>query len=152
MHGQDRASLLFRPSVYNENERGAFFIPFADNQQPLHQENRKVEYLIGAIAGLIYGGIVAFLKSRFLWKRSLQSDTPEHIGGVLGASALSFFINVLALALVFFLRNRLPFHWAACLIATAVGVSVLQPYLISRYKPNAAAAEEDNNVTDDTTL
>lgn len=111
-----------------------------------------MEYLIGAIAGLVYGGIVAFLKGRFLWRRSLQSDTPEHLGGVMAASALSFGINVLALALVFFLRNHLPFHWAACLIATAVGVSVLQPYLISRYKPKAVTAGEDNNVTDDSTL
>jgi hypothetical protein len=59
-----------------------------------------VEYLIGAIAGLIYGGIVAFLKGRFLWKRSLESDTPEHLGGVMAASALSFGINVLALAII----------------------------------------------------
>jgi hypothetical protein len=100
-----------------------------------------VEYLIGAIAGLIYGGIVAFLKGRFLWKRSLESDTPEHLGGVMAASALSFGINVLALALVFFLRRVLPFHWAAALIAAAVAVSVIQPYMISRYKPKETAEE-----------
>ena len=98
-----------------------------------------MEYLIGAIAGLIYGGIVAFLKGRFLWKRSLESDTPEHLGGVMAASALSFGINVLALALVFFLRRVLPFHWAAALIAAAVAVSVIQPYMISRYKPKETA-------------
>lgn len=100
-----------------------------------------MEYLIGAIAGLIYGGIVAFLKGRFLWKRSLESDTPEHLGGVMAASALSFGINVLALALVFFLRRVLPFHWAAALIAAAVAVSVIQPYMISRYKPKETAEE-----------
>lgn len=98
-----------------------------------------MEYLIGAIAGLIYGGIVAFLKGRFLWKRSLESDTPEHLGGVMAASALSFGINVLALALIFFLRRVLPFHWAAALIAAAVAVSVIQPYMISRYKPKETA-------------
>ena len=100
-----------------------------------------MEYLIGAIAGLIYGGIVAFLKGRFLWKRSLESDTPEHLGGVMAASALSFGINVLAMALVFFLRRVLPFHWAAALIAAAVAVSVIQPYMISRYKPKETAEE-----------
>ena len=100
-----------------------------------------MEYLIGAIAGLIYGGIVAFLKGRFLWKRSLESDTPEHLGGVMAASALSFGINVLALALIFFLRRVLPFHWAAALIAAAVAVSVIQPYMISRYKPKETAEE-----------
>lgn len=98
-----------------------------------------MEYLIGAIAGLVYGGIVAFLKGRFLWKRSLQSDTPEHLGGVMAASAISFAVNVLALALVFLLRTSLPFHWAACLIAAAVAVSVIQPYMISRYKPKETA-------------
>ena len=98
-----------------------------------------MEYLIGAIVGLIYGGIVAFLKGRFLWKRSLESDTPEHLGGVMAASAISFAVNVLALALIFFLRGVLPFHWAAALIAAAVAVSVIQPYMISRYKPKETA-------------
>ena len=61
------------------------------------------------------------------------------LGGVMAASALSFGINVLALALVFFLRGVLPFHWAAALIAAAVAVSVIQPYMISRYKPKETA-------------
>jgi hypothetical protein len=33
----------------------------------------------------------------------------------------------------------LPFHWAAALIAAAVAVSVIQPYMISRYKPKETA-------------
>ena len=96
-----------------------------------------MEYLIGAIAGLIYGGIVAFLKGRFLWKRSLESDMQKKKKG----SFLKKAASVLALALIFFLRGVLPFHWAAALIAAAVAVSVIQPYMISRYKPKETAEE-----------
>lgn len=102
-----------------------------------------MEYVIGAIAGLVFGGIVAFLKGKFLWKRSLNSDTPEHLGGVMAASAISFAVNVLALALIFLLRTSLPFNWAACLIAAAVAMSVVQPFLVSRYKPKDQTAGMD---------
>ena len=59
-----------------------------------------MEYVIGAIAGLIFGGIVAFLKGRFLWKRGFESDTPEQLGGVMARSAISFLIGNLLYSLI----------------------------------------------------
>lgn len=97
-----------------------------------------MEYVLGAIAGLIFGAVVAFLKARFLWKGRLETDDPTQIGGVMAASALSFFINVAALAVVFLLRGVLPFSWIACLLALGLAMSILNPYFISRYKPREA--------------
>ncbi|MBQ2064018.1 MAG: hypothetical protein II682_05675 [Firmicutes bacterium] len=94
-----------------------------------------MEYVIGAIAGLIFGGIVAFLKGRFLWKKGFESDTPEQLGGVMARSAISFFINVVTLAVVFLARDLVPFHWIACLLGAALAMSVLNPLFIARYKP-----------------
>lgn len=94
-----------------------------------------MEYVIGAIAGLVFGGIVAFLKGRFLWKSRIDSDTPDQLGGVMAASAISFAVNVAVLGVIFLLRAHLPFSWVACLLGAAVSMSVLNPYFISRYKP-----------------
>lgn len=84
-----------------------------------------MEYLIAAIVGLVYGLLVAILKYIFLWKKLVD---PEYYAAIkenqlIARMIISFVTNVVALLLVFFLRNVLPFNFAAAAIATALGLS-----------------------------
>ena len=79
---------------------------------------------------------MAFLKDKLLWDRYLKSDPdPSKAGAIYLRSIISFAVDVAVLALIFLLRGRLPFHWVACIVAAAMILSVLGPYLAARRKP-----------------
>ena len=82
-------------------------------------------YLIAAIVGLAYGLIVAILKYIFLWKKLVDPKYYEAVkeNQLIARMVISFVTNVVALLLVFFLRNVIPFNFAVTAIATALGLS-----------------------------
>ena len=85
-------------------------------------------YAIGAVVGLIWGAIVAFLNSR-ISKKAIEKNTAQAIlAGNLSRSA----IDIIALGAVFLLRNVLPFSFEATLIGTAASLGMLTVYFAYR--------------------
>ncbi len=85
-------------------------------------------YAIGAVVGLIWGAIVAFLNSR-ISKKAIEKNTAQAIlAGNLSRSA----IDIVALGAVFLLRNVLPFSFEATLIGTAASLGMLTVFFAYR--------------------
>ena len=87
-------------------------------------------YIIGAVAGIIFGGTVGSLKSLVIWKKYGVEDTSGYgyqtSGNSIYARAMiSYFVNILTLLAAFLVRNIVPFDGIAFLIATALTLAVM---------------------------
>lgn len=78
----------------------------------------------GAIAGFSYGAIIGLVKYAVLWKNTIKTDREITRGVLYARLGIGYAINIATLFLVFILRNVLPLHFGAILIATAVGLSL----------------------------
>lgn len=78
----------------------------------------------GIIAGFIYGALIGVIKYTALWKNIIKSDKEITTGVLYARLGIGYAINVATLFLIFILRNVLPLHFAATLIAAAVGLSL----------------------------
>ena len=66
-----------------------------------------MEYALGAVAGLIFGGLIGQLKNLFIWKKypreSASSGAEANtVGGLYARAGISYFVNILTLAAAFF--------------------------------------------------
>lgn len=99
-----------------------------------------LEYILGAAAGLILGGLVGQLKNRLIWRKYLRdSDSSSAAqtttaGWLYARAGISYFVNVLTLAAAFLLRNAVPFHGLAFLIGTAAALIIMNKVLIVEQK------------------
>ena len=98
-----------------------------------------MSYGLGAIAGLIFGGIIGQLKNLFIWqsylrKRGAAAAGPDSAGSVYGRAMVSYFVNILTLAAAFFCRNMVPFSGIAFLIGTAVALTIMNKVLAIQQK------------------
>lgn len=92
-------------------------------------------YVIGAAAGLIFGGAVGALKNRFIWGDYLhREDTSGEAGALYGRMFASNISNLITLIIVFFLRNIVPFDGIAFLIGTAVALTLMNKVLSAGQK------------------
>lgn len=96
-------------------------------------------YVVGAIAGLIVGGAIGYLKNLFIWQRYLKESEsaafdPGSIGGVYARAFISYSVNILTLVAVFFARNVVPFDGIAFLIGTAAALAIMNKVLAVRQK------------------
>ncbi len=84
-----------------------------------------MEYVFGAIVGLIYGGLVGFLKYLFLWK-GLANDDDNTISmkTVSIRMIISFVTNFITLIITYFVRDIIPFDFTALAIGTAIALSI----------------------------
>lgn len=92
-----------------------------------------VTYVIGTIAGLIFGGIVGALKNRFIWgeylRKSDDDTSPGEAASLYGRMLASNAVNVVTLLVAFLLRNILPVDGIAFLIGTAVALTIMNRVL-----------------------
>lgn len=94
-------------------------------------------YVFGSIAGLIIGGLAGYLKNRFLWRKytaESSSSDPGQVGGIYARSMISSAVNIATLALVFLVRDIVPFSETAFLIGTAAGLVAMNKVLVFRQK------------------
>ena len=80
-----------------------------------------MKYVYGALAGLVWGALAAFLN----WSISRAALKRNSGGAMLGANAARLAVDLVALGAVFLLRKRLPFSFEGTIIATAVALSML---------------------------
>lgn len=100
-----------------------------------------MNYVLGAVMGLVLGGIVGYLKNRFIWDGYLARDdrAPEDEGKALYSRMLiSNVVNIITLVAAFFVREWLPFHADGIifLIGTAVALAAMNRILSTGQKKN----------------
>jgi len=83
-----------------------------------------LEYILGALAGIIYGGLVGFFKYFFLWKKLLRNDDTVTMKTVSVRLMASYAVNFITLIITYFVRNMIPFDFMAFAIATALALSL----------------------------
>ena len=92
-----------------------------------------VTYVIGAVVGLIFGGIVGAVKNRFIWGEYLRrTDDDASLGeaaALYGRMLASNAVNVVTLLAAFLMRNILPVDGIAFLIGTAVALTIMNRVL-----------------------
>ena len=87
-----------------------------------------MKYVIGAVIGLLWGALVAWLNSQINKKAIEKNSTKD----VMAASIARTVIDIAALGLVFLLRNVLPGNFEATLVGTAASLGLLTVVLAYR--------------------
>ena len=87
-----------------------------------------MKYLIGALAGLVWGALAALLYG-YITKKALDKASDK---AMLLSNALRLVVDIAALGSVFLLRNVLPFSFEAALVGTAASMSILM--IVFAYK------------------
>jgi len=83
-----------------------------------------MSYVIGALAGIAWGGAVGFLNAKLMrYFVSKNSNTMMMV-----STWVKTLVDVAALAVVFLLRKSLPFQLSTCLIGTAITLSMVTMY------------------------
>ena len=100
-----------------------------------------MNYIIGAVAGLIFGGIVGILKNLFIWSRYEKGGKDPHSDpavatGIYARAMISYFVNILTLLVAFLIRNIVPFDGIAFLIATALTLAAMNHMWAFKQKKN----------------
>jgi dipeptide/tripeptide permease len=97
-----------------------------------------MKYVIGAVTGLLWGALVAWLNSR-INKKAIEKNSA---GAMMTASILRTAIDVAALAAVFLLRNVLPGNFEATIVGTAASLGLLTVYFAYRLSKPEKKSEE----------
>lgn len=87
-----------------------------------------MKYVIGAVAGLVWGSLAALLNG-FITKKALDKGNDKLM---LASNFLRMLVDVAALGTVFLLRKVLPFSFEAALVGTAAALSLLM--IVFAYK------------------
>ncbi len=80
-----------------------------------------MNYVFGALAGLLWGALAAFVNLKINQAALKKSSN----AAMLGANTARTAVDLIALGTVFLLRKVLPFSFEATIIATAVSLSLL---------------------------
>ena len=104
-----------------------------------------MNYILGAVAGIVFGGIIGVLKNLFIWSRYEKGGKdpnadPAAAGSIYARAMISYFVNILTLLVAFLVRNIVPFNGIAFLIATALMLSFMNHFMAMKQK-----AELKNN-------
>ena len=90
-------------------------------------------YVIGAIIGLAFGGVVGIVKNHFLWgsyiNRNENTAESGEAGALYGRMIGSNLINIATLLVAFLIRDILPFDGIAFLIGTAAALAIMNRFL-----------------------
>ncbi len=105
------------------------------------------QYLIGGVIGAAFGFAVANI-SAVLTRRSMKKDSAN---AVMAGSMLRTLFDILALLIVYLLRNALPFPFYGVIIGTALGLSVSNIVLAGRMgrKLSEEQAEKKSEIDDE---
>lgn len=87
-----------------------------------------MKYLIGAVIGLIWGALIAWLNSR-INKKAIEKNSTK---AIMTANITRTVIDIAALGSVFLLRNVLPGNFEATIVGTAASLGLLTVYFAYR--------------------
>ena len=98
------------------------------------------QYLIGGVIGAAFGFAVASI-SAVLTRRGMKKNSTN---AVMAASMLRTLLDLLALLIVYLLRNVLPFPFYGVIVGTAVGLSVSNIALANRMGRKLSKEQSEN--------
>lgn len=103
-------------------------------------------YILGAVAGLVFGGIVGSLKHLVIWHKYEMNEEQDYAGStsdnsIYARAMISYFVNILTLLVAFLVRNIVPFNWMAFLIATAFALVIMNHVWALRQKSSVKKIE-----------
>ncbi len=107
--------------------------------------------LFGALAGVIWGGLVAALKYYLIWRPAMKKPVHEsdQKSGYVIYYGIRFFISILfdlaGLLVVYFCRELLPWNYLSVLIGAAAALSVGGLVLNKTIVKREARLEKDRN-------
>lgn len=87
-----------------------------------------MKYVVGALAGLIWGALAALLNG-LITKKALDKGSDKQM---LLSNFLRLLVDVAALGVVFLLRKVMPFSFEAAIVGTAASLSILM--IVFAYK------------------
>ncbi|MBR4473987.1 MAG: hypothetical protein IKS55_10155 [Oscillospiraceae bacterium] len=87
-----------------------------------------MKYLIGAVIGLLWGALIAWLNSR-INKKAIEKNSTK---AIMTANITRTVIDIAALGSVFLLRNVLPGNFEATIVGTAASLGLLTVYFAYR--------------------
>ena len=87
-----------------------------------------MKYLIGAVIGLLWGALIAWLNSR-INKKAIEKNSSK---AIMTANITRTAIDIAALGSVFLLRNVLPGNFEATIVGTAASLGLLTVYFAYR--------------------
>ncbi len=87
-----------------------------------------MKYVVGAVIGLLWGALAAWLNSRINKKAIAKSST----NAMLLANLCRTLVDIAALGAVFLLRNVLPGNFEATIVGTAASLGLLTVYFAFR--------------------
>ena len=100
-----------------------------------------MNYLIGAVVGLLWGALIAWLNS-LINKKAIEKTSAK---ALMTASIARTVIDIAALGAIFLLRNVLPFSFEAALVGTAASLGLLTVYFAFRLsKPEKKEEKEQS--------
>lgn len=103
-------------------------------------------YVTGAIAGVLLGGLIGYLKSIFIWKKYLEraaGETHRNDAGIYTRAIISNAVNLVTLVAVILLRNLTPFDGLAFLIGTALSLAAVGQIMALGQKRAAERAQKE---------
>lgn len=81
------------------------------------------QYILGALLGVLFGLVFGYLNMR-ITKAAVKKNGGDGLAAVAATNMIRTFVNVAALAVVFFMRNLVPLPFYATLLGCALGLSV----------------------------
>jgi len=89
-----------------------------------------VNYVIGGVIGLAWGGLIGLIKYLFFWRPILKNDKKTEITTkkLMIRYGLNVFFDFFALFLPFLLKQYLPFSFESVLIGTALSLVLLNKW------------------------
>lgn len=103
-------------------------------------------YVIGIIAGVLFGVIVSLLKYLLMWRPILKGSRPCIAKYVYSNMIISMAVNVVTLLTVYFLRHIWPYSFEATIVSTALALSLMSKlYPLSDILAMEKSAKNDDS-------
>ena len=98
------------------------------NKNPSERTEKNMKYVIGVLAGLAWGALIAWVNS-LISRKALEKNSEK---AMLTANLCRTLLDVAALGAVFLGRKALPFSFEAAVCGTAAALGLLTVYFAFR--------------------
>ena len=85
-----------------------------------------MEYALAVFCGVIYGGAIGVCKYLFLWRKVIKAKDDEEIkiGSIYIRMGVSYAVNIIALLIIYLLRNTIPLNFVWFIVSAAISLSL----------------------------
>ena len=85
-----------------------------------------MEYALAIVCGIIYGGTIGVCKYLFLWRKVIKAKDDEVFkpGTIYLRMGISYAVNIIALLIIYLLRNTIPLDFVWLIVSAAISLSV----------------------------